>query len=555
MSRQGKPRCGSCGGSRPGITSGATPIDTTMRPSSCETVTGSCSCTTPTAPDCQPCEENHTQTIRRTAFGYTLKVRNSFNWPADGEDVELQVKDVTSVIPGQLLQNETVGSLYVQSFDFENQIIVARNRGDSCNTKAAGDIVPSCTEFAIGPVQCVQGGTTPGSGIPYLAADFIAPGNGECAIAKVTTIVGLSLGAIVSILSYQYTVQTIIDNETIELCDTGDGAPEGTVIKADPDCNGTLDVPIIVISTANPCSQDPITSGGVVIGCVDGQPRQLTGTIDGQILIWNQDAGKWEPRAVNIPEAACTTLTSELALDPDHVGSYLVTVADSSIFEADDSVQIEGSPDGDVFTVNDVVDATHIHVTPDFEVTVIHEYESGEVICLADCCVDIQKQIDALAFAGNAHQLNTGTGSSGPANDDPFTTADMSFTITNPSATRAMRVHLILKFLVNGTSGAALGDLSSTRFALVYTINGGGANTIFIENTVATETDGGVALINSVEVIEDTFQAIGPGLAQNYVVHGVVTKITTGAAGAGEDDGEYNVLASLLTASYIGIPG
>lgn len=560
MGESGKPKCGTCGGTK-GRVGDATPIDTSMIPSSCTSgPISKCECESPLFDACDdsPCLEDHTKTFVKKQFGYTLKVRNSFNWPADGDDVELSVKDVTSLLPGTMLWNPTVGYLYVQTFDPATQRLTARNRGDSCNVKAAGDLIPSCVDFVVGPVPCGGGGIVPpGSTVPYLSADFISPAEGECAIAKVTTIVGLQLGDIVSITSYQYTIDPItgiIDSTTIKLCNTGDGAPEGTVIQADPDCNGVPDVPILVISSTNPCILEPVHAG-ILIGCVEGHAKPITGLITGQILVWNSETNRWELATVNIPEGECTTLTSELALDPDHVGSYLVTVADSSIFTAPGKVEIDGNPDGTIFDVNDIVDPTHIHVTPDFVVNSIYEYETGEVICVADCCIQIQENIDNLPFAGAGGNLLGDGFSVGPVDDDSHTTPAMTFSVTNPSPTKPMKLQIILKLFVTGEVGAVLGDLISTRFALQYTTNGGPPDDVHIATSMAIESDGGCCLKNDVEVVQTIFHILAPLAVENYSVVGIITKLSTGSLGAGENDGEYIADGTLLTYTYLGIPG
>lgn len=389
-----KPKCGSC--STTGTVNDAVPVNTSMQPSSCAPAPEStCDCPAPaiTCPEdeCSPCLEDHTRHHYIKKFAYTVKILNSFNWPANGEDVELYTQNTESLLPGSLLWNPTVGSLYIQSFNKTTQKIIARNKGDTCNIKTAGDLLPTCLEFAVGPVQCVVGGGGGSSTGACLAADFVAPAVDGNVLIKVSVITGLHINDIISIAGYEYRIGDILDDETVQLINDGDGAPEGTLIEADPNCTGGCQVPINVISSVDPCTRDSVNAG-VVLACVEGTAQPLVGLIDGQILTWNNVTLRWELRNSSLPDIVCTTLTASLTVDPAHVGSYLLTVTDTTNFTATDKVIIAAV----VYTVDDIVDGTHLHVTPDDTPGAIVTYPIGTALCLAGCCVTLQDQVTLI---------------------------------------------------------------------------------------------------------------------------------------------------------------
>lgn len=402
-------KCTTCGGVLE-----AKPVDTSQFPSgSLQPVADACSCTstqstslsqqmgcpTQCTPKCPPiscvsaCEEDHTKEVTINNFSAVVKTSCAFNFPAVGAQAEVQLVNVISLIPGQILWAQGIGRLHVVSYDALTRKVVLTNLGDSCtdNPAAAGELIPSCTEFAVGIPECNSGGA--GSAItagPFLAADLTSPGNGNCTTVKVTTIVGLAVNDIVSIATFQYRIDQIIDTETIVLCDDGDGAPLGQVIEWDANCDDVPDVPILPISGDNPCSKAPVASGVLVV-CVNGQQVILNGSQTGQVPVWDEEQGKFVLVNFNLNEQ-CTFLTACFTVDIGDDGPYLVTVNDTSLFVVGQQVRI----DGDLFTIDSIEDATHMRLIPDTTPVAIKEYDEGEQVCLRDCCEFLPQQVERI---------------------------------------------------------------------------------------------------------------------------------------------------------------
>lgn len=423
-------KCGKCGG-----VTVATPVDTSQFPvGSLQPVADACRCGRPPAsgnvpltscppkcaPACSPCapkscspkkcvsacEEDHTNNVYINNFSTTVKTTSAFNFPNVGGTAEFTLANVTSLIPGQILWASNVGRLHVNSYDPQTRKVVVTNTGDSCDAGALspGELVPACTELAVSIPECNEGNGNTITAGPFLAADMVAPGNGNCTTIKVTTILGLGINDIVSIASFLYRISEIIDTETIVVCDDGDGAPLGQVIEWDPNCDEIPDVPVLPISGDNPCSKAPISEGLIVVCDDTGQQTTLGGSVTGQIPVWDEDIEKFKLVAANLGDVCTFISACCFVVDIGDDGPYLVTVADSSIFTVGDQVKI----DGDVFTVDSIEDATHIRLIPAVTPVAIKEYDIGTLVCIRDCCEFLPEIINNPCYPnGRVFLFNT----------------------------------------------------------------------------------------------------------------------------------------------------
>lgn len=405
-------KCGSCGG-----VVEAKPVDTSQIPAgSLQPVANACTCVQPASsktsltqsmncptqcpPACPPvscvtpCEEDHCATTIINNYATTIKSTSSFNVPNIGGTVEVSFANVSSLIPGQIVWNQGVGRLYVNDWNPVSRKAILTNLGDSCsdNALSPGELVPSCTEFAAGPPECDNGvgggGATTG---PFLSADFIAPGNGACSTAKVTTIIGLALNDIVSVAGFLYRIDQIPDTETLVLCDDGDGAPIGTTVDWDPNGDTFPDVPVIPVSGDSPCAKTPVNCGQIVVCDDTGQQTTLGGAVTGQVPTWDQDQGKYVLTTLNLSDQ-CTFLTACFNVDIGDDGPYLIQVDDSSIFSVSDQLTI----DGDDFTIDSIPDPTHIRIIPVITPPAIKLYEELEQVCLRNCCEYLPEKVQDI---------------------------------------------------------------------------------------------------------------------------------------------------------------
>lgn len=291
--------CKSCGSDTPVLE--AAPVteacDECATCSTCNLPTSSCSCSSTS-----PCQEDHTQTIVSKRYAFTLRATNGFNWPAPFESVTFKADFVERLLIGSIIYNPTAGYLHVTGFDCATQEVTATNEDEVCNTYTGGELLPPCTDFVVGPPNC-NPGSTPIPDIPYLAADFISPDDGDCALAAVTNITGLTIEDIISINGYRYRIGNIIDSSTIQLCNDGDGAPIGTVIEWDADGDSIPNIPIVVISSQNPCERVGVSAGTLLV-CDGVTAKPLIGTATGEVAIWNNATLRFELRnvSVNLPD-------------------------------------------------------------------------------------------------------------------------------------------------------------------------------------------------------------------------------------------------------------
>lgn len=500
--------CKSCGSDSGGTSELALPL--TSEPSStcssCSQPTSSCSCEA-------FCEEDHVQKIVKKRYAFTLRVKSSFVWPALEQTVSLFTEGVDRLSPGSILWNPTAGYLHVVSFDFASQTVVAENQGEACNTYEGGENLPECTDFVVGPPPCGTG-NTPISNIPYLAADFISIADGNCALASVTNILGLTINDTVAINGYEYRIGDILDSSTIELCNDGNGAPAGTVIQWDDDNDGIPNIPVIVTASENPCTRDPIVAG-VLLAC-DGADvaKPLTGSIDGQIPVWNTVTGRFELKNLDIEFADCVSLTADLTADVAHVGSYAVSVTDTSAFVALGVVVIDSL----LYTINTIDSGVLMHITPLATPIGVIVYPAGTPVCTApdNPCVRgvepegvllICKEGIAVPLAGSVlgqipvfqdvatnktkYEAQGGnvyaagsTGVSGVISGGGTATligTNASISIVNPSAKRSLAVFVEMEATAIGNYDIAIVSFYTLTYDLKLSVNAGAFNSVALE--------------------------------------------------------------------------
>lgn len=325
----------------------------------------------------KPCLTDHTQTLVDSVYTTTVTATDTWVMPAVDDCVQLHLKDVTNILPGAILWNQSVGSLHVSSYDATTGYVTACNQGEDGNAEAGSDF-PSCMSFHVGiPVECDCSDNWTG---PCLAADVTSPGVGETTEVAVTTVSGLFIGDIIDIAGFMYKIVAINDVHTIVVKNEGFGAPLGTVIKNDPNCTGKpCTVKITVVNSDDPCAKDPVHEG-VLIVCEDGERKPFEGTADNQITYWDNEDKKWKLKIVKLDEE-CTNLTVDLTLDP-FISVYVVTVAKTSVFKVGDLVYI-----GDIqFSVDSIISATQMRLAISEAAPQIMVIEEGSSICLGDCC-------------------------------------------------------------------------------------------------------------------------------------------------------------------------
>ena len=291
---------------------------------------------------CSPCACPEDHTVKLVESSYTTTVCTCESWvmPAIGESVQLKLNNVTDILPGAILWNPSVGHLHVVNYNATTGYVLAINRGGDDNAEG-GPTFPTGLCFQVGfPVECDCSADWTG---PCLAADFTSPNVGDTAQVALTTVTGLYPYDTIDIGGYMYKITEILDADSIVVKNEGQGAPVGTVIKADPNCSGRpCQVKITVVNNDNACAKDPVKEGLVLV-CNDGTPKPIAGEATGQVLGWDNDAGIWKLVNAGISDKCTFTTKCSVTLDP-LVTTYIIYVDNPSIFAV-----------GDTFTLDNVV--------------------------------------------------------------------------------------------------------------------------------------------------------------------------------------------------------
>lgn len=343
----------------------------------------------------KPCLQDHEHTEVYYKYTTTVKTNTPFNVPKFDNEVEIGLEDVVSVAPGAILWNLKVGGLTVKSYNAETKTVIATPANINVDF---GSLVVAGTEFTIGIPNIGTDGKAEYLDSPYLAADFISPAPGSCQEASVTSVSGLGINNKVSVSGYVYRIGAIVNKSTLRLCNDGDGAEAGVVIRFDPEDCGEPSVPLIVYET-NPCEATPVSTGNIVV-CKDNGLTTIKGEADGQILRWNNNHKRWELVNAYLDEN-CTYLTTCFTVDTLDQ-AYVATVKNTAIFNVDNKVLIDDVK----FIINEIVDSTHLKLKPETTFTEITTYPVGTNVCLESCCAWVPQVLEKTIFSDSWRPLS-----------------------------------------------------------------------------------------------------------------------------------------------------
>ena len=343
----------------------------------------------------KPCLQDHEHTEVYYKYTTTVKTTTPFNVPKFDNEVEIGLEDVVSVAPGAILWNLKVGGLTVKSYNAETKTVIATPANINVDF---GSLVVAGTEFTIGIPNIGTDGKADYLDSPYLAADFISPAPGSCQEASVTSVSGLGINNKVSVSGYVYRIGAIVNKSTLRLCNDGDGAEAGVVIRFDPEDCGEPSVPLIVYET-NPCEATPVSTGNIVV-CKDNGLTTIKGEADGQILRWNNNHKRWELVNAYLDEN-CTYLTTCFTVDTLDQ-AYVATVKNTAIFNVDNKVLIDDVK----FVIDEIVDSTHLKLKPETTFTEITTYPVGTNVCLESCCAWVPQVLEKTIFSDSWRPLS-----------------------------------------------------------------------------------------------------------------------------------------------------
>ena len=343
----------------------------------------------------RPCLQDHEHTEVYNNYTTTVKTTTPFNVPKFDNEVEIGLEDVVSVAPGAILWNLRVGGLTVKSYNAETKTVIATPANINVDF---GSLVVAGTEFTVGIPNIGKDTKAEYLDSPYLAADFISPAPGSCQEASVTSVSGLGINNKVSVSGYVYRIGAIVNKSTLRLCNDGDGAEAGVVIRFDPEDCGEPSVPLIVYET-NPCEATPVSTGNIVV-CKDNGLTTIQGEADGQILRWNNIHKRWDLVNAYIDEN-CTYLTTCFTVDTLDQ-AYVATVKNTAIFNVDNKVLIDDVK----FVIDEIVDSTHLKLKPETTFAEITTYPVGTNVCLESCCAWVPQALQDTIYSDSWRPLS-----------------------------------------------------------------------------------------------------------------------------------------------------
>jgi hypothetical protein len=219
-----------------------------------------------------------------------------------------------------------------------------------------------------------------------IANTFNMPICGGTAAAVIPGLIQISIGAYawnpvfgyLEVVAFDYANSTIILKNN---CEDNNAAP-GTSI---PSCTlfTIVDPPI---GADSPCNNAAVPDGAIIV-CHDGTQSVLTATTAGMVPVATGTDNNFESQLIDIPAKVCTELTADLILFPAFVGPYLITVADTNIFQTNDLVVFGNSPL--ILVVNGIIDSNTFTASLLAPVAGVVTFTAGTMTCLAPCCEQV----------------------------------------------------------------------------------------------------------------------------------------------------------------------
>ena len=319
-------------------------------------------------------------------YSVTLTVSDTWIMPEVTETTVLSIPNCNNILPGSWLWNPNVGYLEVVKYNVATGDTVVRNIGFDGNARV-GTVFPSCMDFTVtGPIYL----DSIDDNVTCLAADFVSPEVGSCALMKVKSTANLKKDYIIAIEIYQYKVDAVIDNYTIRACNYGLGKVGIIEANCDDKC-----VPVRAINANSPCLQDEVHAANAIAVCVGGESKILVGTEEGQIATWSNGSGEWQLINSNI-EVDCTVTTNFVNIIYGNAGPYLLNVVSTAPFKVGDRITFNN--EHDAYTVSEIISDTQIRLLRNEPPTEFdYVIDAGARLCIVDCCDWLPAYVENLA--------------------------------------------------------------------------------------------------------------------------------------------------------------
>ena len=279
--------------------------------------------------------QDHASIFNNTRYAAGVTVKEEFQIPAIGADIQVYLKDVTNIVVGSYLWHPAYGSLKIIHWDECTRKVGLLNEGLN-GTAPAGTTVSECTSFIPSSRPCCEDQDN-FSFFPFLAEDFTVPSVTQQRTVQVTSTFGLVAGTDVRIGSNVYHLDQINSSLQIVIRNEGSGGVPGSTVSA-LDAEGKLQY-LLTTVVSSACTA-PKVDQGVLIICDGSNESILDGEFAGQVPVL-QDATTDEVKFefLDTLVRVCTVLTAQMSITAAQP-SYTIDVDDESIFTIGDVLEI-----------------------------------------------------------------------------------------------------------------------------------------------------------------------------------------------------------------------
>lgn len=228
--------------------------------------------------EASPCAEDHTLEIVTTEYAAALKVSNKWTVPACNQTAELTVPGLRAAHIGSFLWSADYGAFEIVSFNPGANTLLVRNPCILGNV-SPGTIIPAANLFILTPPPLDIAANL----ISYVTANFIVPAVGNSVTIQVTSTEGIQAGYDIQVGSSRFHVDTVVDEETLQVTNLGFGGAIGSTIYA---FNGAGDYQyaVIIVNSSAVFSEEK-TGGPLTLNAANPtQELQLAPT---QLIVYN----------------------------------------------------------------------------------------------------------------------------------------------------------------------------------------------------------------------------------------------------------------------------
>lgn len=333
------------------------------------------------------------------------KLCSELSFPEKGKTAIVKISNVY-LAKGQVLYNPDVGSLYVgQVLEEADGIYSLVNKPEFVNDASlVGQILPVGTEFALGVLSSLTAGALSTSCI-NLVNDFYIPSQGNTSPAKVSSLLGFTLGDKVLLRNTNdpsdtqiFSLFSISGVDTLILKNDGEGGSGGGVL--------TAKVSDEFVYCLEPLADVPLCEQAVestemisLFGCsASGGLQKLQGFTNNEAPVYDKSLDRIVMKV--IPSTTqCVTLDTCFQVAPvaeicDQVAVFFTTTDDLALLDAAAEVLLSANAEPQITICGypfslDLANSSNgnIRATPTFAEDATISFDENCAVCIPeDCC-------------------------------------------------------------------------------------------------------------------------------------------------------------------------